>query len=303
MSNIFYKDFDINLSRIKRRNKNDNIIINIENDNNMKKIENEKLSSLKYYSKINNNKEMKLIYDSSKTNENNNFISLINLYTLPNNKTKTHNFLTRSNKELRIIHNKKKQRRNDIYNNVNNNFRFITIGNNPIIHEEKKENINNEHILNKNKRTKTIDQFANLPNFMKHRFYSDIEEKLNYRFRNKAFHYDVSLKNKIIQLSQIREFWGGISDYTNPILCTKRVRYLSKLIEDRKNLRKKNENIKNKENERYYKLLKKRNRNTIMPKLCTNSNLTEKRREEINKIRYFGKERKNITEDNMVYVI
>ena len=88
-----------------------------------------------------------------------------------------------------------------------------------------------------NKKVKTVDQFANLPNFMKDRFYSDIEEKLSHQFRNKPFFYDTSLKDKIIQLNQIKEFWGGMSDYTNPILCTKRVRYLSKLIEDRKNLR------------------------------------------------------------------
>ena len=139
---------------------------------------------------------------------------------------------------------------------------------------------------------------------MKDRFYSDIEYRLNYQFKNKPFYYDPSIKNKIIQLKQIKDFWGGMSDYTNPILCTKRVRYLSKLIEDRKNLReKKDENYKNKESEIYYKLVKKRNKknNIEMPKLYTNSNFIEKRREEIRKNRIFRKEKKNKTEDNMIY--
>ena len=221
---------------------------------------------------------------------------------MPNYKKISTNFLNKQKKKKSFIKNKKKQIRNDIYN-MNDNFRFLTSNNN----EDNKEMKNNIYKLsrsdkNKNKKLKTIDQFANLPNFMKDRFYSDVEEKLNYHFRKKPFYYDVSLKNKIIQLIQIKEFWGGMSDYTNPILCTKRVRYLSKLIEDRKNLREKNDSITKKENEIYHKLVKKTNKKIQMAKLYTNSNFIEKIREEIRKGRKFVKETKNKTEDIMIYI-
>ena len=265
MSNIFYKDFDINLSRIKRRTKNNFIKINLETENNKK-------LSLKHYYKINTNKEIKLPNNSNKTsNNNNNYISSSDLYTMPNYKTKPSNFFTKINNELILIKNKKKQIRNALYK------------------------LNNIHTIKK--RGKTIDQFANLPNFMKNRFYSDVEDKLNYQFKYRPFYYDTSVKNKIIQLNQIKEFWGGMSDYTNPILCTKRVRYLSKLIEDKKNIRE------NKDNEiLYHKLMKKRNRIKIMPKLYTNNNFIEKRKED-KEIKIFSKEKKNKTEDNMQYII
>ena len=156
--------------------------------------------------------------------------------------------------------------------------------------EEIKKRMKNNVI---NKKMKTIDQFANLSNFMRERFYSDIEDKYNHQFRNKAFFYDISVKHKIIQLNQIKEFWGGMSDYTNPILCTKRVRYLSKLIEDRRNLRKKRNEIIKKNN----------NINISIPKLYTNSVFIEKRIEEIKKLRSFINEKKNKTQDNMVFFI
>ena len=313
MSSIYYKDFDLNLSRIKRRNKhneqifafseNVNNINTIENDKNLYKI-NTKLNSINRIKNYNYNN------DINKTNDdkNKNLISLSDLYTLPNYKTKSFNFFNKPKKNLILIKNKKKQIRNNIYN-IDKNFRFITSNDNEDIKDVKKNIQNNIHIISKsenksNKNVKTIDQFANLPNFMKDRFYSDVEEKLNYHFRNKPFYYDVSLKYKIIQLNQIKEFWGGMSDYTNPILCTKRVRYLSKLIEDRKNLReKKDESFKNKGNEVDYKFVKKRNKNRKleMPKLYTNSNFIEKRREEMRKNGIFQKEKKNKTEDNMIY--
>ena len=308
MSNISFKDFDINLSRIKRNTKIIDKRINSRNKNISNTIDNQKLS-LKYFSQINNNniKNYRIVNKSVKEN-NKNFVSLYELYNLPNFRTKTFSSSDKPKIELKL--NKKNKIGDKLH--INNNFRFITCSNdNDDIERVKikllKNNNNNIHTLNnsQNKQIKRIDQFANLSNFMKDRFYTDIEEKLNRKFRNKPFYYDVSLKNKIIQLNQIKEFWGGISDYTNPILCTKRVRYLSKLIDYRKHLRenmKNEESVKNIENNIYSKLLKKKNKNIVIPKLYTNSNLIEKRREEIKKIRLFSRERKNKTENNMIYL-
>jgi hypothetical protein len=301
MSKIFDEYFDINLSRIKRK----------ENKPYFNNLEKQKLF-LNFDSRINNksNERNQFTIDSNKSN-NVEYISSSELYTLPNYKTKTLNFFHRAKKAF-SNKNKKNKIRNDIYH-INKNFRFIT--SNDV--EEKKKNdqmknyhkkvLNNIHTLSVNsyQKRKKPDQFANLPNFMKDRFYSDIQEKFNIRFHKNPFYYDISIKDKIIQLHQIREFWGGMSDYTNPILSTKKVRFISKLIEDRKNLRdnkKKDEESKNFVNGIYHKFIRKRNVNVTMPKLYTNSNFIEEKMEEIRKKKLSEKSGKNKTEDNMMYV-
>ena len=298
MSKIFDEYFDINLSRIKRK----------ENKPYFKNLDKQKLF-LNFDSRIDNksNERNQFTIDSNKSNYVE-YISSSELYTLPNYKTKTLNFFHRAKKAF-SNRNKKNKIRNDIYH-INKNFRFITSNDveekkkNDQINNYQKKALNNIHTLSVNsyQKRKKPDQFANLPNFMKDRFYSDIEYRLNYQFKNKPFYYDPSIKNKIIQLKQIKDFWGGMSDYTNPILCTKRFRYLSKLIEDRKLLREnKDENIKNKENYIYSKFIHKRNKVEI-PKLYTNSSVIKQRREELQKQRIFSKEKKNKTEDNIIYL-
>ena len=271
MSNINYNnDFDINLSRIKRRTKDKKIdLVNFKNINpdlDNQALSHENISKIK----INNNIKNKIMNNSYKRN-NNNLIPLSKLYTIPNTKSKTINIYSKQRKELSLNQNKKKSIRNELYN-INNKFKFITSNSNSIPKVSKynlkifhKNNKKAHKIIERNKKhKKAIDQFATLPNFMKDRFYSDIQEKFNSRFIKKPFYYDISVQDKIIQLHQIREFWGGMSDYTNPILSTKKVRFISKLIEDRKNLRdnkKKDEESKNFVNGIYHKFVRKRNVN------------------------------------------
>ena len=312
MSNINYNnDFDINLSRIKRRTKDKKIdLVNFKNINpdlDNQALSHENISKIK----INNNIKNKIMNNSYKRN-NNNLIPLSKLYTIPNTKSKTINIYSKQRKELSLNQNKKKSIRNELYN-INNKFKFITSNSNSIPKVSKynlkifdKSNKKAHKIIERNKKhKKAIDQFATLPNFMKDRFYSDIQEKFNSRFIKKPFYYDISVQDKIIQLHQIREFWGGMSDYTNPILSTKKVRFISKLTEDRKNLRdnkKKDEESKNFVNGIYHKFVRKRNVNVTMPKLYTNSNFIEEKMEEIRKKKLGEKNGKNKTEDNMIYL-
>ena len=307
MSKFYIKEFDINLSKIRKKpklfNNEDKLLIKSEKNNSKISSQGKQNSSQKnFYSKINNIIELKKISlrkVNYKKNENKkDFITISELYNMPNSKTRTINFFPKSRINISPLN---KNKKNDINNN---NFRFLMSNNNSINNSEiskkiidiinKKKNIHN---LNISKKTKILDHFANLPNFMKDRFYSDIEDKLIHQFRNKPFYYDTSLRDKIIQLNQIKEFWGGMSDYTNPILCTKRVRYLSRLIEDRKNLRENNGLI--------FKLVKKRNKklDNSIPKLYINSHMTEKKREKIRNKMLFGKEKRNKTEENMQYFI
>ena len=52
----------------------------------------------------------------------------------------------------------------------------------------------------------------------------------------------------------------------------------------------------------YHKIKRKRNENISIPKLYTNTNFIEEKMEEIKKKRLILKERKNKTEDNMIYL-
>ena len=317
MSSNFYKnDFDINLSRIKLRNKQKEKDFlnykNIDNDFDLKKI-----SSNNYYKTNNdNNRTNQIINNSYKKHISNNLIPLSKLYTIQNNKTKTFNLFNKQRNELTLNKISKKSIRNELYQINKNNFRFTTLNNVSIPRISKynfkiidDDNIKTDEIYKikegNKKSKKIIDQFSTLPNFMKDRFYSDIENKLNTRFINKPFHYDFSIKDKIIQVNQIKKFWCGLSDYTNPILCTSKVRYISKLIDYKKNItniKKMNNDAKKIQNKIYHKIKRNRNNNANIPKLYTNTNFLEEKMEEIRKNRLFLKERKNKTEDNLIYL-
>ena len=116
MSNINYNnDFDINLSRIKRRTKDKKIdLVNFKNINpdlDNQALSHENISKIK----INNNIKNKIMNNSYKRN-NNNLIPLSKLYTIPNTKSKTIKIYSNQKKELSLNQNKKKSIRNELYN-------------------------------------------------------------------------------------------------------------------------------------------------------------------------------------------
>jgi len=318
MSSNYYKNnFDVNLSRIKLRNRQKEIDLkyykDFDNDSDIQKI-----SSKNYYITNNdNNRTIQNMNNSYKKGIYNNLIPISKLYTIQNKiNRKSFNLFNKQKKELPLNKNTKKSIRNEFSQINNNNFRLNTMNNYniPKISKYNFTSIDDESlkideihkIKERNKKSKkNIDQFSTLPNFMKDRFYSDIENKLNTRFINKPFHYDFSVKDKIIQVNQIKKFWCGISDYTNPILCTSKVRYISKLIEYKKNIiniKKMKKDAKKIQNKIYHKIKRKRNENISIPKLYTNTNFIEEKMEEIKKKRLILKERKNKTEDNMIYL-
>ena len=79
---------------------------------------------------------------------------------------------------------------------------------------------------------------------MKDRFYIDTENKMNKKLKDKVFRHDHSLRDKIIEMNQIGEFWGGIIDYCNPVFSIKRFGYLKKKLNQNKNERNNSEGTK-----------------------------------------------------------
>ena len=160
-------------------------------------------------------------------------------------------------------------------------------------------NITNSKINNKIKKKK--DKYSNLEFYLKNKFYSDIQEKFNKQFKGKKFTHDNSVKEKLILIHQVCDFFGGFLDYTNPILSTKKYQYLTKLIDDRK----RNKVIIKKygETNKYYSFSEKNKKSKKFPKLYTNTNFIQKRKKEIKEEKNIEKIKKNKTEEQIKYFL
>lgn len=214
----------------------------------------------------------------------NEVISLSALYKMPDYKRKINNCLNNSKKSLSLNNNNITIKINDNQNNsniysskmsdennsisLNKNKYFIT----DINHIKKVNKSNNTITLNSSSNKSRInnDDFSKIPYIMKDRFYCDIEDKMEKQFEGRKFTHDHSVKDKIIKLRQVKEFWGTIFDFSYPLICTKRFHYVTKLIEDRKKMREINKifNKINKEKiKKFYNLSEKKNNIRRLPKL------------------------------------
>lgn len=259
------------------------------------------------------------INDLKSISNKNETISLSSLFKLPDYKRKTFNFFTKNSFSINKSNNSSKI--NDIQNASNifltkindekNNNNTILLSNCNLDSDRSinklNNTFNNSSLNNNSKRSKSKkENDSNLEYFMKDKFYCDIKEKLNHEYRFKNFMHDYSVKDKLIELNQVKEFWGGVFDYVNPILITKRFHYMTKIIDDRKKLRDiktKFGNINEDETRKYYNLSEKKDRVLKMPKLYTNIKIIEKRKKEIKEERLISDMMKNQTEEKMKKIL
>jgi len=78
-----------------------------------------------------------------------------------------------------------------------------------------------------------------LKNFMKDRFYADTEIKMKKKLKNTTFSIDNSLKNKIIEINKIGDFWKGVFDYCNPVINLKKYKCSRDMFNKHKIMKKK----------------------------------------------------------------
>ena len=293
----FFSKFDSNVST--------NYNYNCNNNDTFRYIRTER-----NYNHINDLKPISNKYDT---------ISLSLLYKLPDYKRKTNNFFTKNSFSINRSNNSSKI--NDIQNISNifltkindekNNNNTILLSNYNLDSDRSINKLNNtfnNSSLNTNsKRSKSKkENDSNLEYFMKDKFYCDIKEKLNKEYRLKNFMHDYSVKDKLIELNQVKEFWGGVFDYVNPILITKKFHYKTKIIEDKKELREikaKFGIINEDETRKFYNLSEKKNRVLKMPKLYTNINIIEKRKKEIKEEKLVNDLMKNQIEEKMKKIL
>lgn len=103
--------------------------------------------------------------------------------------------------------------------------------------------------------------FSDLENCLKDKFYVDTEARLRKKINDQDFTIDHSLKDKIIEMNKIGDFWGGILNYCNPIFTIKRYKYITDELR-----KKKAKNNMNKNNN---------NDNGIVNELMKNNNISE----------------------------
>ena len=84
--------------------------------------------------------------------------------------------------------------------------------------------------------------FSDLENCLKDKFYVDTEARLKKKINDQDFNIDHSLKDKIIEMNKIGDFWGGILDYCNPIFTIKRYKYITDELRKKKAMNNKKEN-------------------------------------------------------------
>lgn len=116
----------------------------------------------------------------------------------------------------------------DEKNNKNINIHFINYNKISLIKKELgpikiTERINDSGC----KRKENKPGFSALENCLKDKFYVDTEARLKKKINDQDFTIDHSLKDKIIEMNKIGDFWGGILNYCNPIFTIKRYKYIT----------------------------------------------------------------------------
>ena len=91
---------------------------------------------------------------------------------------------------------------------------------------------NNEHLSKikmRNRTEKKLEdsKFDNLSNFMKFKYYEDINEKMERKLRDDYF-IDRGVKDKIIDMGKIGIFWKNVLDYCSPLLYAEKYKNMQK---------------------------------------------------------------------------
>ena len=128
----------------------------------------------------------------------------------------------------------------DIYNKINkDSTKYVNINvidyNKIYVKKELKpiKIFNKKSISGSYKKVNNYER-TKLQNYMKDRFYIDTEIKMNKKLKNTVINHDHSLKDKIIEMNQIGDFWGGVVDYCNPVFYIQKFQYLKKKLNKNK---------------------------------------------------------------------
>ena len=202
------------------------------------------------------NRNKSSIINSKSKNEN---VLITSLFTLPSLNKNDNKTISCSQI---ISHNKEKAKNLKTLNKKIQDFPNISRNNDPLIRyaisQTDKKSVRGEEVCKSfdraNKRNK---ENLKLENYMREKFYEDIEKKMEFKFKNKNFCHDHSVKDRLIQMNQVGLFWGGVFEYCNPLICVKKFKYVKEnLFRERLLKAKLNNYIINDDELDYYNLKK-----------------------------------------------
>lgn len=213
-----------NINKMKRaESKYSNYILNISRSN----------KNLVNYSSINKNIS-DISINNKEYSKNDDYIKLNSLFSLPSIKQK--NIRYNSNKIINTSNNKNlteidsinysnSKSKNQINKkNSKNNIRLNLFKNEKLALLQ----LNNLNLENKSTNTESkIDKYGNLTNFMKFKYYDDINEKMEKKLGDYSFQ-DKVIKDKIINMEKVSIFWKNVLDYCTPILYQEKYKNMQK---------------------------------------------------------------------------
>lgn len=165
------------------------------------------------------------IYDTfslkhKKYYNNPNYIKLNSLFKLPS--LPKRNITNNSLKTINISRNIKYLNEIKSINNKNKSINIHKTSKIKLNKIKNKSTIKND----KEKDTKN-NKYNNLSNFMKYKYYEDVNEKLEKKLRDDLF-INRGIKDKIIRLGKVGVFWKNVFDYCNPIIYEEKCKIIKK---------------------------------------------------------------------------
>ena len=148
--------------------------------------------------------------NNDKNNNNNNNIYLTNIFKLPEIKTRNYHqsFIFPNNKKLLKSYEKNLSLLNDDINLNNNSLN-----------------------LNKSKQNQKV---GNLENYMKEKFYFDVDKNVKNKFKKKNWFSESNTQEHLIHMKKVVTFWNGICDYTIPKFSVQKFKETKKTLEEKK---------------------------------------------------------------------
>ena len=207
VNNFTPKKIKINLTKKIMKNNILNNILEKSSQTNTINVSNNEESKNKTNIQIQNNFNNK---NNNNNNNNNNNIYLTNIFKLPEIKTRNYNqsFIFPNNKKLLKSYEKNLSLLNDDNNLINKSLS-----------------------LNKSKQNKKI---GNLENYMKEKFYFDVDKNVKNKFKKKNWFSESNTQEHLIHMKKVVTFWNGICDYTIPKFSVQKFKETKKSLEEKK---------------------------------------------------------------------
>ena len=206
VNNFTPKKIKINLTKKIMKNNILNNILEKSSQTNTINVSNNEESKNKTNIQIQNNNN----FNNNNENNNNNNIYLTNIFKLPEIKTRNYNqsFIFPNNKKLLKSYEKNLSLLNDDNNLINKSLS-----------------------LNKSKQNKKI---GNLENYMKEKFYFDVDKNVKNKFKKKNWFSESNTQEHLIHMKKVVTFWNGICDYTIPKFSVQKFKETKKSLEEKK---------------------------------------------------------------------